>query len=113
MAAFADPSIQGIVSTIGGDDSIRLLPFLDLDLIRDYPKVFLGYSDSTATHFACAKAGLISFYGPSIVAGFGENGGLFRYMASSVRRILFSREPAGVIAPNQDGPCERLDWSPP
>lgn len=30
MTAFADPTIKGIVSTIGGDDSIRLLPYLDL-----------------------------------------------------------------------------------
>jgi muramoyltetrapeptide carboxypeptidase LdcA involved in peptidoglycan recycling len=114
MEAFADPDIRGIVSTIGGDDSIRLLPFLDLAVIRDNPKVFLGYSDSTVTHFACFKAGLVSFYGPSIMAGFGENGGLFSYMASSVRRILFSREPVGQIVPNVDGwTYERLDWIQP
>ena len=40
MEAFTDPSIREIVSTIGGDDSIRLLPFLDLALIRENPKVF-------------------------------------------------------------------------
>lgn len=114
MEAFTDPGIRGIVSTIGGDDSIRLLPFLDLAVIRDNPKVFLGYSDSTVTHFACFKAGLVSFYGPSIMAGFGENGGLFPYMASSVRRILFSREPVGQIVPNVDGwTYERLDWAQP
>ena len=33
MAAFADPDVDGIISTIGGDDSIRLLPYLDLDVI--------------------------------------------------------------------------------
>src|SRR5688572_25192737 len=31
MQAFADPSIKGIFATIGGDDSIRLLPFIDLN----------------------------------------------------------------------------------
>jgi muramoyltetrapeptide carboxypeptidase LdcA involved in peptidoglycan recycling len=40
MEAFADPSIRGIVSTIGGDDSIRLFPFLDLALIRNNPNPF-------------------------------------------------------------------------
>ena len=111
MEAFTNPSIRGIISTIGGDDSIRLLPFLDLAVIRNNPKVFLGYSDSTVTHLACSKAGLVSFYGPSIMAGFGENGGLFRYMQSSVLRNLFSTEPAGLIAPNDEGwTCERLDW---
>lgn len=48
------------------------------------------------------------------MAGFGENGGLFPYMASSVRRVLFSREPVGQIMPNVDGwTCERLDWIQP
>lgn len=45
MGAFSDASIQGIVSIIGGDESIRLLPFVDLDVIRSNPKVFLGYSE--------------------------------------------------------------------
>src|SRR5215469_13546079 len=40
MEAFADPSIRAIISTIGGDDSIRLLPFLDSVLIRNNPKIF-------------------------------------------------------------------------
>ena len=39
MQAFADPAISGIVSTIGGDDSIRLLPYIDFNLIQHNPKV--------------------------------------------------------------------------
>ena len=34
LAAFEDDSIDGIISTIGGDDSIRTLPFMDAELIR-------------------------------------------------------------------------------
>ena len=68
MAAFVDETIDGIISTIGGEDSIRTLPYLDLDLIRDNPKVFMGYSDTTISHAACFKAGLVSFYGPSFMA---------------------------------------------
>jgi muramoyltetrapeptide carboxypeptidase LdcA involved in peptidoglycan recycling len=52
MEVLKDPSIPGIVSTIGGDDSIRILPFLDYSVIRQNPKVFIGYSDSTITHFS-------------------------------------------------------------
>jgi muramoyltetrapeptide carboxypeptidase LdcA involved in peptidoglycan recycling len=67
MEAFSDPTIRAIISTIGGDDSIRILPYIDLNVIRANPKIFLGYSDSTITHLACFKAGLISFYGPAIL----------------------------------------------
>ncbi|MBN8592113.1 MAG: LD-carboxypeptidase [Anaerolineae bacterium] len=114
MEAFADPSIRGIIATIGGDDSIRTLPYLDLEIIRQNPKVFMGFSDTTITHLACWKAGLGSFYGPSMMAGFGENGGLFPYLAEAVRRTLFSAEPLGVIHPNTDGwTVERLEWAEP
>jgi muramoyltetrapeptide carboxypeptidase LdcA involved in peptidoglycan recycling len=114
MGAFADPSIQGIVSTIGGDDSIRLLRYLDIGVIRANPKVFIGYSDTTVTHMACLTAGLVSFYGPSIMAGFGENCGMFPYMVNAVRRTLFSSAPIGEVAPNTDGwTAEFLEWADP
>jgi muramoyltetrapeptide carboxypeptidase LdcA involved in peptidoglycan recycling len=103
MEVLTDPAIQGIVSTIGGDDSIRMLPYLDYSVIRENPKVFMGYSDSTVTHFAFLKAGVTSFYGPSLMAGFDENGGLPHYMAESVRQTLFADSPSLLIEPNTDG----------
>ncbi len=112
MEVLRDRSIHGIVSTIGGDDSIRILPFLDLSVIRENPKIFIGYSDTTVAHFAFLKAGVTSFYGPSIMAGFDENGGLLPYMADSVRQVLFrSSIPAAPISPNQDGwTCASFAW---
>lgn len=103
MEVLRDPTIHGIVSNIGGDDSIRMLPHLDYSVIRQNPKVFLGYSDSTVTHFAFLKAGVTSFYGPSIMAGFDENGGLLRYMAESVRQMLFAPSATTLISPNSNG----------
>jgi muramoyltetrapeptide carboxypeptidase LdcA involved in peptidoglycan recycling len=114
MEAFADPSIKAVISTIGGDDSIRILPYVDLDVLRAHPKIFMGFSDTTITHLACYRAGLVSFYGPSIMAGFGENGGLLPYLVDSVRRTLFSAAAPGEIRPNRDGwTVERLDWADP
>jgi muramoyltetrapeptide carboxypeptidase LdcA involved in peptidoglycan recycling len=103
MEILKDPAIQGIVSTIGGDDSIRMLPFLDYSVIRQNPKVFMGYSDSTVTHFAFLKAGVTSFYGPSLMAGFDENGGLLPYMAASLRQMLFLAAPSALTSPNTNG----------
>ena len=114
MEAFADPSVNGIISTIGGDDSIRLLRHMDIEVIRQHPKVFLGYSDATVSHLLCFRAGLVSFYGPSVMAGFGENRGMFPFMVRSVRQAMFSTEPIGRIEPNIDGwTVERLDWNDP
>jgi muramoyltetrapeptide carboxypeptidase LdcA involved in peptidoglycan recycling len=114
MEAFTDPEIKGIISMIGGEDSIRTLPYTDLEVIRQNPKVFMGFSDTTVTHLACWKAGLSSIYGPSMLAGFGENGGMFPYMIDSVRRTLFSTDSIGMIQPNTDGwTVERLEWDNP
>lgn len=114
MQAFADPSIKGIFATIGGGDSIRLLPFMDLKIIRDHPKIFMGYSDTTMSHLVCYKAGLVSFYGPSILAEFAENGGMFPYMVQSLRQTLFSGDAIGEVKPSTDGwTVERLDWAEP
>ena len=70
MEAFSDPSITAIISNIGGEDSIRTLPFIDLNIIQANPKILLGFSDTTVTHLACYKAGLTSFYGTSVLVGF-------------------------------------------
>lgn len=114
MTAFADDSIDGIISIIGGDDSIRILPYLDLGVIRRNPKVLMGYSDTTVSHAACFKAGLVSFYGPAFMSGFAENCGMLPYMTESVQRTLFSAKPVGVIEPNRSGwTVEHLDWADP
>ena len=95
MEAFSDSSVKAIISNIGGDDSIRTLPFTDLSVIRNNPKIFLGFSDTTVTHMACYKADLTSFYGTSVLVGFAENGGMHQYQIEDIKRTLFSTEPIG------------------
>jgi muramoyltetrapeptide carboxypeptidase LdcA involved in peptidoglycan recycling len=46
-AAFEDPSIAAIITSIGGDVQIRVLPYLDRNLIAAHGKPFFGYSDNT------------------------------------------------------------------
>ena len=114
MEAFADKSVKAVISTIGGDDSIRTLPFVDLSVLTNNPKIFLGFSDTTITHLACYKAGLTSFYGTSLLTGFAENGGILPYQIDDIKRTLFSAEPIGEISPNLTGwTSELLDWADP
>lgn len=110
MDAFSNPEIKGIFSCIGGDDSIRLLPYIDFNVIRDNPKIFLGYSDSTITHLMCYKAGVISYYGPSILAEFAENNQIYDYTNDSVKRTLFNNEVIGEIKPYTEWTSERIKW---
>lgn len=86
MNAFLDESIKGIISCIGGNDSIRMLPYIDFNIIRENPKVFIGYSDTTISHFICLKAGLSSIYGPSVLMDFAENVKMPDYTISSIKK---------------------------
>lgn len=113
--AVKNKEIKAIIPVIGGDDAVRLLPFLDYKAIRENPKILLGYSDGTALHLAFLHAGVRSVYGPTIMAGgFAENGGMFDYFKNSVRKTLFSTDVIGKIEPNMDGwTDEELPWRDP
>lgn len=63
--AFADPTVQGILTVLGGYNSNQLLSYIDWELLRAHPKVFCGYSDITALqHAMWARAGLLTYSGP-------------------------------------------------
>ncbi|MCL2486925.1 MAG: LD-carboxypeptidase [Oscillospiraceae bacterium] len=111
MAAFSDPTVKGIFCCVGGDDTIRLLPFIDYDIIRNNPKVFMGYSDSTVNHLMCFKAGLSSIYGPAVLTDFAENIKMPEYTVHWLKKALFSSEPIGEIYPSAEWTSERLEWT--
>lgn len=100
MNAFKNPEIKAIISSIWWEESIRMLPYIDFDVIKNNPKIFMGYSDTTISHFICQKAWLVSFYGPAIMSGFWENWWLFPYMIDSINKVLFSSDTVGEILPN-------------
>ena len=88
--AFHDPTVQGIISTIGGEESLRILPFLDLPELAKHPKVFLGYSDTTTLLTALNMQGLPTFHGPSVMAGFAEPSRLPDAFVDHVKRFFFT-----------------------
>jgi len=111
MEALSDKSIKGIISNIGGEESIRTLRYIDKEIIKSNPKIFIGFSDSTVTHFCFYKAGVTSFYGTSTLVGFAENGGLHQYQKEDIQQTLFSSKVIEQIQPNMDGwTSEHLDW---
>ena len=60
-AAFADPGIRAVLTTIGGDDQLRVLAHLDSDLLAANPKPFFGYSDSVNLLMFLWNLGLVSY----------------------------------------------------
>lgn len=111
MQAFSDKSVKGILCNIGGEDSIRMLPHLDLSVLRDNPKVLSGFSDMTTVHMILRKAGLLSFYGPAVLTDFAENCGVFSYASDYFARAVMSRAPIGEVVPAGFWTSEFLDWN--
>lgn len=68
-----NPKVKCIMSTIGGMNSNSLLPYIDYEAFSKNPKIVIGYSDVTAILLAIyAKTGITPYYGPALVASFGE-----------------------------------------
>lgn len=110
MEAFMDEEIKAIFSNIGGEDTIRLLPYIDFDIIENNPKIFMGYSDTTVNHFMCYKAGLVSFYGPSVLGEFAENISMHDYTKKWIDKVLFQSEIIGKVEPSDKWTSEHLEW---
>lgn len=89
MDAFRDPQIKAVFNAIGGDDTIRLLPYIDFDVLRNNPKIFTGFSDSTTNHFMMNKAGLVSYYGLSVMNNIAEYVEINEYTKNAIDKILF------------------------
>lgn len=89
MDAFRDPEIKAVFNAIGGDDAIRLLPYIDFDVLRNNPKIFTGFSDSTTNHFMMYKAGLVSYYGLSVMNNIAEYGAINEYTKYAMEKTLF------------------------
>lgn len=73
MGLIRNRDVQCVISTIGGDCSASMIPYLDFDEIRANPKIICGYSDVTSLHMAILSYSKLStFYGPAVVPSFGE-----------------------------------------
>ncbi len=110
--ALETPAVAGLLSIIGGDDSVRLLPFLDLEVIRAHPKVYVGFSDSTVTLLAFLRAGVTAFYGPSLLTDISEHGGMHPYAAQGLRQATMSAVPFRLRAA-PEWTEQHQDWRDP
>ena len=93
MDAFSDRTIKAVFNAIGGDDAIRLLPYVDFDVLRCNPKIFTGFSDTTTIHFMMRRAGLVSYYGLSVMNNIAEYVRINEYTLNAMMKTLFSPAP--------------------
>jgi muramoyltetrapeptide carboxypeptidase len=86
-AMFADPEVGAVMALAGGYGAMRILPYLDYDVIRANPKALIGYSDITALHCALhRKCGLITYHGQTALSRFSD------YSIAEFQKVLMQPE---------------------
>lgn len=75
--AFMDDGIKAIITAIGGIDTYKTIPYLMedaefMEAVRNNPKIFTGFSDTTNNHLMLNKIGLSTFYGPCLLVDIAE-----------------------------------------
>ncbi len=91
---FSNTDVKGILCIRGGYGSNRLLPLIDYELIRNNPKVFMGYSDITALLYGIySQTGLVCFHGPVGISSFtGYSTDIFiKELAKAKSKIIIKR----------------------
>lgn len=100
--AYSDDKVKAVFTVIGGFNSNQLLDLIDYDLIKQNPKMLIGYSDIAALQNAIlAKTGVVSYYGPHF-SSLGMKHGA-DYTVDYLKQILFDAAPISVQ------PCK--EWS--
>lgn len=104
--SFSDPSISGIFCIRGGYGATRILPLLDYNMIRQNPKIFVGYSDITALHIAFNQiCNFMTLHGPMPSRGYHI---MDYFSLTSLSDAVFCRDPIGYM-PNPPGePIETI-----
>lgn len=128
-AAFADPAIKAVLSTIGGDDQITVLKHLDAGVIQANPKRFVGYSDNTNLLNFLWHQGISAIHGGSTQVHLGPVPDAIHL--ESLRAALFGGDfqlttptrtrdfglpwddPRALTEPAPDLPAEPWTWSGP
>ncbi|MGO1591875.1 MAG: S66 family peptidase [Ancrocorticia sp.] len=111
-AAFADPEIRAVLSTIGGEDQITVVPHLDSRTVLCDPKPFLGYSDNTNILNWLWNLGIPGFYGGSTQVHLGPGPHVDPVHEQSLRAALLTGDRLEVADPgeSEDFGC---DWNDP
>ena len=67
LRAWQDPSVAALMASRGGYGSAQILPWLEREVLRATPKLFIGYSDPTAVlSWLTTGCGLTALHGPMI-----------------------------------------------
>ena len=109
---FENQNIDAIIASRGGYGTLRFLNDLDYSIIKNNPKIFVGFSDITnLLAMFYKKAGLIGFYGPMALSDFASE-----FDKNSYYEMLniLTNAPKSIVSDNHktlfNGYAEGILW---
>lgn len=99
MWALQNPDVKGIICNMGGDDSYRVISYIDTNVIHNNPKVFMGYSDIATWMAVFAYAGVRAYYGPNVLTPIAQPVELDEYTKNAIHKTLFTNEVICEVKP--------------
>jgi muramoyltetrapeptide carboxypeptidase LdcA involved in peptidoglycan recycling len=112
MAAFADQDVRAVLATIGGDDQLTVLPYLNPAVAAANPKPFFGYSDNTNVLNWLWNLGICGYHGGSTMVHLGRPVRAHPVSLDSLRRALFTHDDVELHPVDAFGEDE-VGWGEP
>ena len=89
IAAFENPRIKAVISTLGGDDQVLYVKKLPGAPFAQHPKPFFGYSDNTHFMNHLWLHGVPSYYGGALFTEFAMQGSMDAFTVNYLKTALF------------------------
>lgn len=113
MEAFRRDDIKGIISVIGGEgEQIRILKYLDSEVLKNNPTRFFGYSDNTSLVNYLWNLGIVSFYGPMVMTELAMQGDMNDYTVEKCQKAFF-QDSIGTVEASKRFTDDYLNWADP
>jgi muramoyltetrapeptide carboxypeptidase len=107
MGMWLDTRVKAVIGGTGGYGATRMIPYLEPEIFRRNPKIFVGYSDITALHlWLMRQAGLRVFHGPTVddlipIARDPSTASLLTAITTPKPSARFGRDVARAIRPGR------------
>jgi muramoyltetrapeptide carboxypeptidase len=104
-----DTRVNGIICARGGFGAMKVLPLLDFDYIKSFPKVFIGFSDLTALLVGFVdKCRWVVFHGPTVTTLMNAD----QKTIESLQQAISGRIPSTLFARSGNIICEGVATGP-
>ncbi len=108
-AAFEDPEIKAVISTLGGDDQVTYIKDLPESPFASNPKPYFGYSDNTHFINHLWLCGVPSYYGGALFTEFAMQGEMDEFTVRYLKHAFFNDGSVKLEAAEEYNDIG-LDW---